>query len=52
MSAVRTTRARGSLKIILGDNAVTKKFADQISTDAAAVDAVQGVEFCKSVIRT
>ena len=34
-------------KIILGGNAVTKAFADDIGADAAALDAVEGVELCK-----
>jgi methanogenic corrinoid protein MtbC1 len=52
VSAITTAKVRGSLKIILGGNAVTKRFADEIGADAAAIDAVQGVEFCKGAIRT
>jgi len=34
-------------KIILGGNAVTRAFADEIGANAAALDAVEGVELCK-----
>jgi len=34
-------------KIILGGNAVTKEFADEIGADAAALDAVEGIDLCK-----
>jgi methanogenic corrinoid protein MtbC1 len=39
--------AENNPKIILGGNAVTKEFADEIGADAAALDAVQGIDLCK-----
>jgi 5-methyltetrahydrofolate--homocysteine methyltransferase len=36
-----------NLKVLLGGNAVDKKFAEEIGADAAARDAVEGVEICK-----
>jgi len=39
--------AETSPKIILGGNAVTKEFADEIGADAAALDAVEGIDLCK-----
>jgi methanogenic corrinoid protein MtbC1 len=38
---------RGRVKVLLGGNAVTRDFAGEIGADAAALDAVEGVELCK-----
>jgi 5-methyltetrahydrofolate--homocysteine methyltransferase len=38
---------RKNLKILLGGNAVDKKFAEEIGADAAAIDAIEGIEICK-----
>jgi len=38
---------RGSVKVLIGGNAVDEKFAKEIGADAAARDAVEGVEICK-----
>ena len=38
---------RNRVKIILGGNAVTKQFAEEVGADAAALDAVEGVNICK-----
>ncbi len=40
---------RTNLNILIGGNAVTKEFAKQVGADAAALDAVQGADFCRSV---
>jgi methanogenic corrinoid protein MtbC1 len=44
-------KMRDNLKVLIGGNAVTKEFAKQVGADAAALDAVQGVEFCRGVIK-
>jgi methanogenic corrinoid protein MtbC1 len=44
-------KIRRDLKVLIGGNAVTKEFAREIGADAAALDAVQGVEFCRSVMK-
>lgn len=44
--------ARADLKVLLGGNAVTKEFAQQAAADAAAFDAVEGVEFCNNAVET
>lgn len=41
-------KIREDVKILIGGNAVTKEFAAEIGADAAALDAVEGVEICKS----
>ncbi|MFQ6076045.1 MAG: corrinoid protein [Candidatus Bathyarchaeia archaeon] len=41
------TGMRDKVKVLLGGNAVTKDFAREIGADAAALDAVEGVEMCK-----
>jgi len=38
---------RDSVKVLVGGNAVTKEFGAEIGADAAALDAVEGVEICK-----
>jgi len=38
---------RSNVKVLLGGNAVTKEFAKEIGADAAALDAVEGIEICK-----
>jgi len=37
---------RNNVKILLGGNAVTETFRKEIDADAAAIDAVQGVDYC------
>jgi methanogenic corrinoid protein MtbC1 len=41
---------RDDVKVLIGGNAVDKKFAEEIGADAAARDAVEGVEICKKWI--
>lgn len=38
---------RNKVRVLIGGNAVTKEFAKEIRADAAALDAVEGVEICK-----
>ena len=38
---------RNKVKVLIGGNAVTQEFAKEIRADAAALDAVEGVEICK-----
>jgi len=38
---------RDKVKVLLGGNAVTNQFGEEIGADAVALDAVQGVDFCK-----
>jgi methanogenic corrinoid protein MtbC1 len=47
VDAVEAASVRGKLKILLGGNAVKKDFASEIGADAAAVDAVEGLEICR-----
>ena len=42
---------RGKLKVLIGGNAVTKEFARSVGADAAALDAVEGVDFCKGAVK-
>jgi dimethylamine corrinoid protein len=39
---------RDQVKVLLGGNAVTKQFGREIGADAAALDAVEGVQICLS----
>jgi len=38
---------RNRVRVILGGNAVSAEFAEEIGADAAVLDAVQGVQLCK-----
>ncbi len=38
---------RNRVRVILGGNAVSEEFAEEIGADAAVLDAVQGVQLCK-----
>jgi methanogenic corrinoid protein MtbC1 len=38
---------RNKVKVLLGGNAVTKEFAKEIGADAAALNAIEGIEICK-----
>ena len=38
---------RNKVKVILGGNAVTKVYAEEIGADAAALDAVEGLKICE-----
>lgn len=38
---------RDNVKVLLGGNAVTKEFGGDIGADGVALDAVEGVKFCK-----
>jgi len=38
---------RNKVKVILGGNAVTKAYAEEIGADAAALDAVEGLKICE-----
>jgi methanogenic corrinoid protein MtbC1 len=47
LDRLREAGIREKVKVIIGGNAVTKQFAQEIGVDAAALDAVEGVEICK-----
>lgn len=47
VDAVEAAGVRRKLKILLGGNAVKKEFAREIGADAAALDAVEGLEICR-----
>jgi len=38
---------RDKVKVLIGGNAVTKEFAKEIGADAAALNAIEGIEICK-----
>jgi methylmalonyl-CoA mutase cobalamin-binding domain/chain len=47
IEALRKEGLRDGVKIILGGAAVNERFAQQVGADAAANDAILGVEICK-----
>ena len=47
VDALRAADIRDGLKVLLGGNAVNREFASEIGADAAALDAVEGLENCK-----
>jgi methanogenic corrinoid protein MtbC1 len=38
---------KANLRVLLGGNAVKKEFSAEIGADAAAFDAVEGLEICR-----
>jgi methanogenic corrinoid protein MtbC1 len=47
IDGLKEVGVRDRVKVIIGGNAVTKQFAEEVGADAAALDAVEGVEICK-----
>ena len=45
------SKIRNQVKVLIGGNAVTKEFAMEVGADAAALNAVEGVDFCRSAIK-
>ncbi|MFB0502816.1 MAG: corrinoid protein [Candidatus Bathyarchaeia archaeon] len=48
IKALKEAGVRDKVKIIIGGAPITQEYADRIGADAAARDAVQGVNICKS----
>jgi methanogenic corrinoid protein MtbC1 len=51
LDVLRTAGLKDNLKVLLGGNAVKKEFGAEIGADATALDAVEGLEFCKGWIK-
>jgi trimethylamine corrinoid protein len=47
LDGLKETGIRDKVKVIIGGNAVTKAFAQEVGVDAAALDAIEGLEICK-----
>ena len=45
------SKIRDRMKVLIGGNAVTKGYAREVGADAAALDAVEGVDFCKGAVK-
>jgi len=43
------SKIKNQVKVLIGGNAVTREFAREVGADAAALNAVEGVDFCRSV---
>jgi len=52
LDRLREAGIREKVKVIIGGNAVTKQFAQEIGVDAAALNAVEGIEICKKWVTT
>lgn len=46
------SKIRDHMKVLIGGNAVTKDYAREVGADAAALDAVEGVDFCKGAVKS
>lgn len=44
-------KMRNDVRVLLGGNAVTKEFSGEAGADAAALNAIEGVNFCKSWVK-
>jgi methanogenic corrinoid protein MtbC1 len=51
ISMLSEGKLRGGLRVLIGGNAVTKEFGQEVGADAAALDAVQGVDLCKGWVK-
>ncbi len=51
IKALKEAGLRDNVKIIIGGAPITKEFAEKIGADAAARDAVEGVNICKSWVK-
>jgi dimethylamine corrinoid protein len=47
LDELRAAGVKANLKVLLGGNAVKKEFGAEIGADAAAFDAVEGLEICR-----
>jgi len=45
------SKIRDQVKVLIGGNAVTKEFAREVGADAAALNAVEGVDFCRGAVK-
>jgi methanogenic corrinoid protein MtbC1 len=45
------SKIRGQVKVLIGGNAVTKEFAREVGADDAALNAVEGVDFCRGAVK-
>jgi len=45
------SKIRDQPKVLIGGNAVTKEFARDVGADAAALNAVEGVDFCRGAVK-
>jgi len=44
-------KIRDDVRVLIGGNAVTKEFAEEVGADAAALNAIEGVNLCKGWIK-
>jgi len=44
-------KMRNDMKVLIGGNAVTKEFAEEVGADATALNAIEGVSFCKDWVK-
>ena len=51
IKALKEAGLRNRVKIIIGGAPITREFAEKIGADAAARDAVEGVNICKSWVK-
>jgi 5-methyltetrahydrofolate--homocysteine methyltransferase len=51
ISMLTEGKLRGGLRVLIGGNAVTKEFGQEVGADAAALDAVQGVDLCRGWVK-
>jgi methanogenic corrinoid protein MtbC1 len=47
LDELRAAGVKANLRVLLGGNAVKKEFSAEIGADAAAFDAVEGLEICR-----
>jgi methanogenic corrinoid protein MtbC1 len=48
---LRQSKIRDRVKVLIGGNAVTREYAREVGADAAALNAVEGLDFCKDAVK-
>jgi len=48
---LRQSKMRDRVKVLIGGNAVTREYAREVGADAAALNAVEGVDFCRGAVK-
>jgi len=46
------SKIKSQVKVLIGGNAVTKEFAREVGADGAALNAVEGVDFCRGAVKS
>lgn len=49
---LKESQIRDRVKVLIGGNAVTKEYAREVGADSAAMNAVEGIDFCRAAVKS